>query len=77
MQVSLNDQEIEKNDCNVYNLINIQMYKLTNNSAFMFIKGMWDYNMPEDLVLLIKKIVKKYLNKIGKLCQIAKDKYNF
>ena len=77
IQVSLNYQEIEKNDCNVYNLINIQMYKLTNNSSFMLIKGMWDYNMPEDLVFIIQKIVKKYLNKIGKLCQIAKDKYNF
>ena len=58
------------------NIINLNMRKLTNNSTFILVKFLWDNSLPENIILVIKKLMKKYLDRIGKLCKIAKDKCN-
>ena len=74
-----NDNEKkEKNESdNVYNLITVHIRKITNNSSFIIIKSVWDFDLPENVILEAKKIIKKCLEKIEKLCETGKNKYNF
>jgi hypothetical protein len=58
------------------NIINLNLRKLTNNSTFILIKFLWDSSLSENIILVIKKLMKKYLERIGKLCKIAKDRCN-
>jgi hypothetical protein len=74
-KILLNDQEINDNPTN--NIILIHVRKLTDNSCFVLIKSSWDIDIPKNAVIEIKQIFEKSLNKIEKLCQIAKDKYKF
>ena len=74
-KILLNDQEINDNPIN--NIILIHVRKLTDNSCFVLIKSSWDIDIPKNVVFEIKQIFEKSLNKIEKLCQIAKDKYKF
>ena len=52
------------------------MRKLTSNSTFILVKFLWDNSLSENIILMIKKLMKKYLDRIEKLCKIAKDRYN-
>ena len=73
-QQAQNNKNIE----NVFhNLIMVHAIKLTNNSTFILIKTGWDFDIPPKIVCQIKKLMKKIMDKIRKLCKIAKDKYNF
>ena len=73
-------QEIQYNkniEKTLNNLIIVHVRKLTNNSSFVLMKAGFNFDIPKDLFCQIKKLMKKSMSKIGKLCQIAKDKYNF
>ena len=74
----LNNKDVESNESNyLYNLISVQVRKLTSNTSFIFIKCVWNFNLTESLILEIKKLLKKCLSKIKKLCEMSKDKCNF
>ena len=60
----------------INNIIHFNLRKLTNNSTFFLIKFLWDKSLSENIILVIKKLMKKYLDRIGKLCEIAKDRCN-
>ena len=78
LKILLNNKEDECDESNyLYNLISVQVRKLTSNTSFIFIKCVWNFKLTENLILEVKKIIKKCLNKIKKLCEISKDKYNF
>jgi len=78
LKILLNNKEDNSDESNyLYNLISVQVRKLTSNTSFIFIKCVWNFNLTENLILEVKKIIKKCLNKIKKLCEISKDKYNF
>ena len=73
-----NEHEINKDDGNqIYNIILVHVRKLTNNNCFVLIKTSLENNFPENILKELQKLMKKSLNKIDKLCQISKDKYNF
>ena len=74
-KILLNGQEI--NDNPTSNIILVHVRKLTDNSCFVLIKSSWDIDIPKNTVNEIKQIFKKSINKLEKLCQIAKDKYKF
>ena len=73
-----NEQENEKKNSenNNNNNIVVQMHQLTNNSTYILFKGIWDFGLPDYIVSQIQKIAKQSLNKIEKLCKIAKDNFN-
>ena len=78
LKILLNNKEDESDESNyLYNLISVQVRKLTSNTSFIFIKCVWNFNLTENLILEVKKLIKKCLNKIQKLCEISKNKYNF
>jgi len=76
----LDNKDIDTSEANktnsTNNIISINMRKITNNSTFILVKFLWDNSLPENLILMIKKLMKKNLDRVGKLCKIAKDKYN-
>lgn len=77
-KILLNNKEDKSDESNyLYNLISVQVRKLTSNNSFIFIKCVWNFNLTDSLILEIKKLIKKCLNKIKKLCEMSKDKYNF
>ena len=63
----------EKNSIN-NNYFIIHMRKLTNNLVFILNKCVWDLQLPENIKLDIKKIMKRTLEKIEKLCQLTQNK---
>ena len=60
----------------INNIIYFNLRKLTNNSTFILIKFLWDKSLSENIILVIKNLMKKYIDRLGKLCKIAKDKYS-
>ena len=72
-----NRKKMENIENTLNNLIIVQVRKLTNNSSFVLMKTCLDWDIPQNIFCQIKKLMKKSMSKIGKLCQIGKDKYNF
>ena len=73
-----NNQETDKNEKDsLYNLITINIRKLTNNSSFILIKSIWNIEINENKIIEIKKIMKKTLKKIEKISQISKEQFHF
>jgi hypothetical protein len=72
-----NRKKMENIENTLNNLIIVQVRKLTNNSSFVLMKTGLDWDIPQNIFCQIKKLMKKSMSKIGKLCQIGKDKYNF
>ena len=72
-----NRKKMENIENTLNNLIIVQVRKLTNNSSFVLMKTCLDWDIPQNIFCQIKKLMKKSMSKIGKLCQIVKDKYNF
>jgi len=81
LKILLDGKDIDTSEENqknpIDNVISINMRKITNNSTFILAKFLWDNSLPENIILMIKKLMKKNLDRIGKLCKIAKDRYNF
>ena len=68
------DQENNINDNNsLYNIITINIIKITNNSTFVFIKCILDSNYNETKINSIKKGLKKVFSKIKKLSELSKN----
>ena len=70
-------QYIKNIENTLNNLVIVHVRQLTNNSSFVLMKAGLNFDIPRNLFFQIKKLMKKSVSKIGKLCQIAKDKYNF
>ena len=68
------DQEnfIKENN-SLYNIITINISKITNNSTFVFIKCILDPNNNETKIHSIKKGLKKVFSKIKKLSELSKN----
>ena len=65
----------EKNDSNsnqIYNIISINITKITKNSSFILIKYISESNFNA-----VKKLLKKFLSKIQKLSDITKNETSF
>jgi hypothetical protein len=80
IKLLLDNKNIDTSEINkenqINNIISINMRKLTSNSTFILVKFLWDNSLSENIILMIKKLMKKNLDRIGKLCKIAKDIYN-
>jgi len=73
-KVILNNKENENNDINsIYNLVTICIRKLTNNSSFIYIRYVWDFEMDKKLIISLKNLFKKSLHNIEKLSKTAKQ----
>ena len=70
-------QYIKNIENTLNNLVIVHVRKLTNNSSFVLMKAGLNFDIPKNLFFKFKKLMKKSMSKIEKLCQIAKDKYNF
>ena len=68
-------EQAEENSIN--NIFIVHVRYLTNNSSFVLIKNCLDIDIPKNIVIQIKKLMKKFMNKIEKLCNLAKNEYNF
>jgi hypothetical protein len=80
IKILIDKKEKEKNDSNlnqIYNVISINLVKITKNSSFILIKGIFDSNNSEPNKGIIKKLLKKTLYKIEKLSNISKNKISF
>ena len=80
IKILIDKKEKEKNDSNlnqIYNVISINLVKITKNSSFILIKGIFDSNNSEHNKDIIKKLLKKTLYKIEKLSNISKNKISF
>ena len=79
LKILLDNKNIDTSEINkenqINNIISINMRKLTGNSSFILVKYLWDNSLSENIILMIKRQMKKILDRIGKLCKIAKD-YN-
>jgi hypothetical protein len=80
LKILLDNKDNDSSETNkanpINNIISINMRKLTSNSTFILLKFLWDNSLSENIIFMIKKLMKKYLDRIGKLCKIAKDRYN-
>ena len=92
LKLLFDKKEKEKNDSNlnlIYNVISINLVKITKNSSFILIKGIFDSNVSESRFDsnvsessesnkdIITKLLKKALYKIEKLSNISKNKISF
>jgi hypothetical protein len=83
IKILSDNKDIDTNDTSnsnttnpINNIIILNFRKLTNNSTFILVKFLWDNSLSENIILVIKNLMKKYLDRIGKLCKIAKDRCN-
>ena len=67
--------QIEDNP--ITNILIVHVRHLINNSSFVLIKSSWDTDIPKNIIIEIKKIMKKSMNKIQKLSKLTKSEYNF
>ena len=74
--IDTNDPSNSNTTNPINNIIILNFRKLTNNSTFILVKFLWDNSLSENIILVIKNLMKKYLDRIGKLCKIAKDRCN-
>ena len=72
------DKEINNSEINsLYNVINININKITKDTAFVFIKCVFDSNYVVNNKESIKKILKKIFGRIIKLSEISKNNISF
>ena len=60
-----------------FNILIVHVRHLTNSSSFVLIKSSWDTDIPKNIIIEIKKLMKKCMNKIQKLCKLAKSNIIF
>ena len=76
-KIITNNQEMKENDEGQNkNCITVHVRKITTNSSFILIKAELNDEFPEIIMNEIKKIIKKSINKIEKLNQIAKNNFS-
>jgi len=78
IKLLMNDKEIETNESNPnYIFMTLEVRKITNNSTFILHKCFLDFPLPNFVVNYIKKFMKKYIEKLKKLIEIAKKKFDY
>jgi len=78
IKLLMNNKESQTNELNSnYIFMTLEVRKLTNNSTFILHKCFLDFPLPNFVVNSIKKFMKKYIEKIKKLLEIAKEKFGY
>ena len=80
IKILFDKKDKEKNDSNLnqtYNVISVNLIKITTNSSFVLIKNIFDSDICEANKDIITKLLKKTLYKIEKLSNISKNKISF
>jgi hypothetical protein len=55
----------------------LEVRKITNNSTFILHKWLLDFPLPNFVVNSIKQFMKKYIERVEKLLEIAKEKFDY
>ena len=77
IKLLMNNKEIESNELNPNNIfMTLEVRKITNNLAFILHKCFLDFPLPNFVVNSIKKFMKKYIERVKKLIEIAKEKFD-
>ena len=80
IKILFDKKDKEKKDSNLnqtYNVISVNLVKITTNSSFVLIKNIFDSDICEANKDIITKLLKKTLYKIEKLSNISKNKISF
>ena len=67
---SKNKENDDTNNNSLYNIITINLRKITKNSSFILIKCIFDPEQSDDNGILIKKFLNKFLSRIQKLFEL-------
>ena len=67
---SKNKENDDTNNNSLYNIITINLRKITKNSSFILIKCIFDPEQSDDKGILIKKFLNKFLSRIQKLSEL-------
>ena len=67
---SKNKENDDTNNNSLYNIITINLRKITKNSSFILIKCIFDPEQSDDNGILIKKFLNKFLSRIQKLSEL-------
>jgi len=73
IKLLMNNKEIKTN----YIFMTLEVRKITNNTTFILHKCFLDFPLPNFVVDSIKKFMKKYMERIKKLIEIAKAKFDY
>ena len=74
----MNGKEIETNESNPkYSFMTLEVRKITNHSTFILQKFFLDFPLPSFVTNSIKKFMTKYIERIKKLLEIAKKKFDY
>ena len=74
----MNGKEIETNESNPkYSFMTLEVRKITNHSTFILQKFFLDFPLPSFVTHSIKKFMTKYIERIKKLLEIAKKKFDY
>ena len=73
IKLLMNNKEIKTN----YIFMTLEVRKITNNTTFILHKCFLDFPLPNFVVDSIKKFMKKYMERIKKLIEIAKEKFDY
>ena len=78
IKLLMNNKEIETNELNSnYIFMTLEVRKITNNSTFILHKCLLDFPLPNFVVNSFKKFMKKYIERVIKLLEIAKEKFDY
>ena len=78
IKLLMNNKEIETNKLNPnYIFMTLEVRKITNNTTFILHKCFLDFPLPNFVVDSIKKFMKKYIERVKKLIEIAKEKFDY
>jgi hypothetical protein len=78
IKLLMNNKEIETNESNPnFIFMTLEVRKITNNSTFILHKFFLDFPSPNFVTNSIKKFMKKYIEKVKKLLEIAKEKFDY
>ena len=80
IKILFDKKDKEKKDSKLnqtYNVISVNLVKITTNSSFVLIKNIFDSDICEANKDIITKLLKKTLYKIEKLSNISKNKISF
>jgi hypothetical protein len=78
IKLLMNNKEIETNESNPnYIFMTLELRKITDDSTFILHKCFLDFPLPNFVVNSIKKFMKKYIERIKKLIEIAKEKFDY
>ena len=78
IKLLMNNKEIETDESNPnFIFMTIEVRKITNNSTFILHKCFLNFTSPNFVSNSIKKFMKKYIERVKKLLEIAKEKFDY